>query len=331
MTRRGEFDLIHDLFAPLARRHPAALGLTDDAAVMPPPADGSHLVISVDTLVIGVHIRPEDPPESVARKALRVNLSDMAAMGATPTGLVLSAALSPALDDAWLEGFAAGLDADLSTWSLGLLGGDTVSTPGPASFSVTMLGTVPPGAHLTRSGGSPGEDLWVSGTIGDSALGLGVLTGDGPAPADPAHAAALARRYQVPEPRVALGQALRGLATAALDVSDGLVADLGHLARASGCAARLEAAAVPLSAAARATVGTDPAHLARVLTGGDDYELLFAAPRGQAAAVQAAAAGAGVAVTRIGRLDSGAVGTVAVVGSDGAPLTLARAGWVHRW
>jgi thiamine-monophosphate kinase len=327
MARRGEFDLIADVFRPLARRCPAALGLADDAAVLPPAPDGQATVVSADMLVAGVHFRPEDPPERVARKAVRVNLSDMAAMGAEPVGVLLAVALAPDQDDAWIDGFATGLEADLAAFRLGLLGGDTVSTPGPLTLSVTILGQTPPGAPLTRGGGHVGDDVWVSGTIGDAALGLRVLSG-ALTPADPAHAADLADRYHLPRPRVALGMALRGVATAALDVSDGLAADLGHLCAASGTGAVIEAARVPLSPAGAACLAADPALWDAILGGGDDYELVVSAPPDRAAAIEAAGRTAGVAVTRIGRLSEG--DGVRIVDAAGQPVTLGIAGWRHQ-
>jgi thiamine-monophosphate kinase len=328
MARRGEFDLIASVFAPLADVDPAARGLADDGAVLDPPPGGEKLVLSVDTLVSGVHFRPDDPPGDIARKAVRVNLSDLAAMGARPRGLLLAAAFSGQEDDAWIEAFAAGLRDDLARYGVGLLGGDTVATPGPASFTVTALGHVPADGVLGRAGGQPGETLWVSGTIGDSALGLDWLSGDMTALAAE-DGAWLAARYRVPDPPVALGEALRGLATAGLDVSDGLVADLGHLCRAGGCGAHLQAQAVPVSEAARRCLEADPARLVRVLTGGDDYQLLFSAPESRATAVRAAAERAGVSVTPIGRLEAGA--GVRVTDSAGRALDLTDGGWRHAW
>ncbi|MBB4264836.1 thiamine-phosphate kinase [Roseospira visakhapatnamensis] len=334
-TRRGEFDLINSLFAPLARRHPAALNLADDAAVLPPPEGGQHTVVSMDTLVSGVHFLPDDPADLVARKAMRVNLSDMAAMGARPLGVFLSVALSPAEGDAWMDRFTRGLEQDLGAFDVGLLGGDTVATPGPATFSITILGTVPPGTHLSRGGGRPGDHLWVSGTIGDSALGLRALQGD-LAFLDEDARASLADRYRLPCPRVALGIGLRGLATAALDISDGLSADLAHLCRASGCAARVSGPAVPLSAPARDCVSADPTWLDVVLGGGDDYELVFAAPPGRDAAIRALGDRLNIPVTRVGALVPAApeapdTPLVWVLDGNGAPLTLAATGYRHRW
>jgi len=328
MPRREEFDLIASVFAPLAGNDPAAGGLADDAAVLDAPPDGAQTVLSVDTLVAGVHFRPEDPPGRIARKALRVNLSDLAAMGARPRGILLSAAFSGDEDDAWIDAFAAGLAADLDAYGIALLGGDTVATPGPASFSVTAIGHVPAGAALRRGGGLPGDRVWVSGTIGDAALGLDVLSGALAIP-DQAARAALVDGYQVPDPPVALGEAMRGLATAALDVSDGLVADLDHLCRASSCGAHLEAPMVPLSAAVKDCLQRDPGLLERVLTGGDDYQLLFTAPDDAEAAILAAAARVGVAVTPIGWLTDGVGATV--IGADGGTMAMGSPGWRHGW
>ncbi|GHD47621.1 thiamine-monophosphate kinase [Thalassobaculum fulvum] len=328
----GEFERIDRFFAPLSQGAGGAFGLTDDAALLPEAADGSAWVVTVDALVAGVHFLPDDPPDLVARKALRVNLSDLAAMGAVPYGYTLALALPKGLPDpeSWLEGFARGLRADQDRYGIHLLGGDSVSTPGPVTLSITAFGSVARGGELRRSGASVGDDLWVSGTIGDAALGLGVLQGTLRVSA--ADAEILADRYRLPEPRVALGPALVGLATAGLDVSDGLVQDAGHIAERSGVALRIEAAAVPLSPAVRRCIdSSDPLRhdaLSGVLTGGDDYELLFAAPPASRDRVSEAAAAAGVQVTRIGRVEDGR--GVRVMAEDGRPLQgLERGGWNH--
>ncbi len=317
----GEFSLIARHFERLAG--PGSLGLSDDAAVLDPPP-GRQLVAAADAMVAGVHFLPDDPPETIGRKLLRVNLSDLAAMGAAPLGYLLTVALPHGTPDAWIAAFAAGLAADNAAFGVHALGGDTVSTPGPASLSLTILGTVAPGAALRRGGASPGDRLWVSGTLGDGALGLRVLRGELPADA----AGHLARRYRLPEPRLALGAALCGVATAAMDVSDGALQDLGHLCRASGCGATVEAASLPLSDAARAAVAADPALLPLVLGGGDDYELLFAAPPSRSEEVVARAAAAGTPVTAIGAFAAGPP-EVAVRGADGALLPAQRGGWSH--
>ncbi len=311
----AEFSLIARHFRPLAG--PGALNLEDDAAVLALPA-GRELVIAADAMVAGVHFLPDDPPGSIGRKLLRTNLSDLAAMGAAPLGYLMTTAFPQGTVDAWVAEFAAGLLLDQAEFGLHVLGGDTVSTPGPLTLSLTILGTCAPGRALRRHGARPGHQLWVSGSIGDGALGLRVLQGK--LPPDPF----LADRYRLPRPRLALGQALVGLASACMDVSDGLVQDLGHLCRASGCAATLRAAAVPLSAAAAA----HPALLPLLLTGGDDYELLFAAPPEAAPAIRAAAQAAHVPVACVGGFAAGPPG-VTVLGHDGAALALPKGGWSH--
>lgn len=321
MSLPAEFALIARHFRPLAGE--GALDLADDAAVLDIPP-GRRLVIAADAMVEGVHYLPDDPPETIGRKLLRANLSDLAAMGAAPLGYLMTTVLARGTPDDWIAGFARGLAEDQRDFGLTVLGGDTAATPGPTCLSLTILGTVAPGAVLRRAGARPGDDVWVSGTIGDGALGLRVLRGEVPGDA----AGHLARRYRLPEPRLALGQGIAGLARAGMDVSDGLVQDLGHLCRAAGCGAEIAAEAVPLSDAARGLLSTDPALLASVLIGGDDYELLFAAAPDAAAALCDAAGRAGVAITRIGRMVPGAP-EVTVVGADGQAMHLARGGWSH--
>ncbi|MCC6718539.1 MAG: thiamine-phosphate kinase [Acetobacteraceae bacterium] len=316
----GEFGLIYKHFRPLAG--PGGLDLGDDAAVFT-PAPGRDLVVAADAMVAGVHFLPDDPPDLIARKLLRTNLSDLAAMGAAPLGYLLTVSVRRDTPEAWFAGFAAGLAADQAEYGLALLGGDTTSTPGPASLSLTILGSAVSGTALRRTGARPGDEVWVSGTIGDGALGLLAATGQ----LDDA-TGFLAGRYRLPQPRVALGLRLAGIATAAMDVSDGLVQDLGHLCRGGGVSAVIEAALVPLSPAAAAAVAAAPGLLERCLCGGDDYELLLAVPAARAAALRAAAAACGVAVTRIGRFAAGA-SEVTVHGPDGAALPLASGGWSH--
>ncbi|ABC22620.1 thiamine-monophosphate kinase [Rhodospirillum rubrum F11] len=325
MARRGEFALIGEVFAPLAASCPAALGLGDDAAVLDWRGRGD-LVVSADALVCDVHFLADDPPDTIARKCLRTNLSDMAAMGAKPVGVLLTAALSPALDDAWMEGFARGLGADLADFSVGLLGGDTVSTPGPAQFSITILGSMDGHVPLTRSAAQVGDDLWVSGTLGDGALGLRVRQGQilGLAEDLRAH---LVERYRLPRPRVGLGLALRGLAHGCMDISDGLCADAGHLCAASRVGLVIDAPALPLSEAAATVIADHPALFQAVLGGGDDYELLFTAAVADRDAVAATTAATGVAVTRIGEVVAGSA--VDVRDADGKSVAVVAAGWSH--
>ena len=321
MTLPPEFSLIARHFRPLAG--PGALGLTDDAALLAPPL-GRELVLAADAMVEGVHFLPDDPPETLGRKLLRVNLSDVAAMGGVPLAYLMTTALPRGLPERWLPDFARGLAADQAEFGISVLGGDTVSTTGPVSLSLTILGHVAPGRALRRVGARPGDDVWVSGTIGDGMLGLAVLRGELPADAE-GH---LASRYRLPRPRLALGQGLAGLARAAMDVSDGLVQDLGHLCRAAGCAAEIRADAVPLSPAAAALLARDAALLPRLLTGGDDYELLFAADPADAPAIQRLAAATGVAATRIGQFVEGEAG-VTLLDAAGATMRLGKGGWSH--
>ena len=280
-TLPGEFELIARYFAPLAAGNAGALGLKDDAGLVT-PSPGCTQVVTTDTLVEGVHFLTADPARTVARKLLRVNLSDLAAMGARPLCYLLALSLSETAEAGWVEDFAAGLGADQQGFGVVLVGGDTTATPGPTNLTLTALGEVPSGEELRRSTARIGDSVYVSGTIGDAALGLRSLQG-GLAGLAEAAAAALAERYRLPIPRVSLGSALRRLASAAIDVSDGLIADIGHVCEASGVAARLERARLPLSDAAAMAVAADPASFDLVLAGGDDYELAFTArPEGLA-------------------------------------------------
>jgi thiamine-monophosphate kinase len=247
-------------------------------------------------------------------------------MGARPLAYVLALALPATVDEPWLARFAGALGEDQRRFAIALAGGDVVATPGPLTVAITALGEVEPGLALRRSGATPGEAVFVSGSIGDAALGLRALQGGLAAVPDSAREALVAR-HRLPEPRVALGQRLAGVASAAIDVSDGLVADLGHVCEASGVGAELRAPAVPLSEAARLAVAAEPALLARVLTGGDDYELLFTVRPSARAALAAAAREAGVAVSEIGVVTRGE--GVHVLDADGAPIALASGGYEH--
>lgn len=307
-----EFDRIARYFAPLAGD--GALGLRDDAAVIAPPA-GRDLVLSVDAMVAGVHFLFDDPPELVARKLLRVNLSDIAAKGAVPFGYLVTVSVPKSTPDSWFAAFAAGLKDDQERFGLSLLGGDTTSTPGPVSLSLTILGHVAPGSAVRRVGARAGDGVWVTGTIGDGALGLAVAQSR---LADPT--GFLLDRYRLPQPR--LGLPLAGLASAAMDISDGLVQDIFQMCRASGVAAEIQAPSVPLSPAALAA---GPKWSETCLTGGDDYELLLAIPPEHEAAF---AASVGIAVSRIGHMIDGQPG-VTVRGPDGLPMKLSSGGWSH--
>jgi thiamine-monophosphate kinase len=295
----GEDDLIARYFRPLAV-DPGAFGLIDDVAVLKNAAD--DLVVTTDAIVEGVHFLPTDPPDTIARKALRVNLSDIAAKGAQPAGFVLTLALRE-MNDAWLAPFARALGEDAAAFACPLLGGDTVSTPGPLMISVTAFGRVAEGRAVRRSGAQAGDRVVVSGTIGDAVLGLALLGGKMSGAA--IDAAALIERYRVPQPRDALAASVRDYATAAMDVSDGLAGDLAKLCKASGVTADIELRNIPLSAAARALTETGEVALEKLICGGDDFEILCTVPESRIAEFRRSAALAGVPVSVIGVIRPG--------------------------
>lgn len=324
--RPDEFELIERLFAPLAAEAPGALGLTDDAAFFA-PTPGMETVLTVDAIVEGVHFLADDPADSVAQKLLRVNVSDLAAKGAMPRGYLLVTSWRADTPLSWMEAFARGLRGDQALFGLSLWGGDTVSSPGPLTFSLTAIGEVPRGEMIRRGGARAGDGLYLTGTVGDGALGLAAAQGALVALDEP-DIAHLIGRYRRPEPRLAVGLRLRGLAHAALDVSDGLMADLGHLCAVSGVGARVEVASLPLSGAARRALAAEPALIETVLGGGDDYELLFAAPSDREGEIAGIAAETGVPIARIGRLADAREG-VAAIGADGRALSVKRLGFRH--
>lgn len=321
--RLDEFGRIRRFFAPLAG--PGGLGLTDDAALLECPP-GRRLVVTVDQAVEGVHYLPDDPPELVARKLLRRNLSDLAAMGAVPRHYLLTTALPKSRDDDWVRRFAEGLSHDQHRYRVELLGGNSTSTPGPASLSLTAIGEVDEGKEIRRNGARVGDRVWVSGTIGDAFLGLAVLRG-GHAELAPEHRAALAARYQLPDPRTELGPRLVGIAHAMIDISDGLLADLGHICEASGVAATVALAALPLSPAAQLVAAEDPRLPARLAAAGDDYELLFTASVDASATMAHLAANLDLPITEIGTIEPGA--GVRLVDADGDTVPVASTGWRH--
>ena len=298
--RPGEFELIARYFRPLAT-DPGALGLADDAALYRQHA-GDDLVVTADMVAEGVHFLADDAPESVARKALRVNLSDLAAKGAVPFAYLLSLALAEDWTEAWLKKFVSGLKADQARYHVSLIGGDTIRATAGLTVAVTAIGRVPKGRMVLRSGARPGDAVFVSGTVGDAALGLRVRRGGIAAPDGGKR---LVDRYLHPQPRLALAPVLRRHATGAIDVSDGLVGDLGHICEASGVGAEIEARRVPLSPAARRALAADGALMSTVLNGGDDYEILATVAQSAAGAFMRAAKAAGVPVTRIGQIVAG--------------------------
>ena len=324
-----EFALIAKHFAPLAAGFAGAYGLVDDVAVIA-PAPGHELVAKTDAIVAGIHFFADDPADLVAKKALRVNLSDLAAKGAVPRAYLLDLIVPRDVEESWIAAFARGLAADQAEYRIHLIGGDTDMTPGPATIAITALGEIATGRVIRRGGAAIGDGVYVTGSIGDGALGLKAVRGELPE-LEPRAAGFLIDRYRLPRPRVALGPHLVGIVSASLDVSDGLVADLRHLCEVSRVAAIVAAARVPLSPAARAAIRDDGDRLKAALTGGDDYEILFTAPASAAPAIAALSARLGVAVTAIGeivpRTPDG--GDVVVLDASGNAVPLDREGWQH--
>jgi thiamine-monophosphate kinase len=323
----GEERII-DLFRPLAK-HPGAFGLIDDCAAVTPPL-GHDLVLKADAIVGSVHFFTDDPAEDVARKALRVNLSDLAAKGARPLGFLLSLALPKDLGIEWVARFAKGLGDDADLYGCPLLGGDTVSTPGPVTIAITVFGSVPARTMVERGGAKAGDHVVVSGTIGDAALGVCLCRDKGLAKRwglSEAQAQYLVDRYRLPQPRNALAEAVRRHATGGMDISDGLVGDLDKMCRASGVAATIDSGKVPLSDAARAALAADPALIEPILTGGDDYEVLATVDDAKLATLLQAASASGVILTEIGRIEPGAVARV--LGAEGKVLSFKQDSYSH--
>jgi thiamine-monophosphate kinase len=313
-----EFDLINTYFKPLAKGFPGSLNLTDDAAVLDIPA-GFQLIITKDAISQGVHFIGNEAPSLIAKKLLRTNLSDLAAKGTTPYCYFLAGMLPKNTDEAWIKSFTSGLAEDQKLFGIHLAGGDTTSTLGSLSLSITALGLVPKNSALTRSRAKIGDDIYVSGTLGDSALGL--LSAQGKCP----HDAFLINRYQLPEPRLSLGQTLRGIANSCMDISDGLVQDLEHICKASNVGAVIEAHTLPLSAAAQ-KIGTLLA-LEAALSGGDDYELLFTVAPENAKNIAALAKKFALPIARIGKIANGK--KVRVIDESGKEIDIEKKGFLH--
>jgi thiamine-monophosphate kinase len=319
-----ELAIIDRFFRPLAGE--GAFRLLDDAGLLEIPS-GGDIVVTTDMIAKNVHFLADDPPAAIASKALRVNLSDLAAKGATPLSYVLSLGLDASVDEAWLSAFADGLRGDQQRFGITLLGGDTISVPEGPVISIAAFGIVPRGRMVHRSGGKPGDALYVSGAIGSATAGLALLKRE----AGPWNALLAAERetlvqcYRIPEPRTELAVTLVEFAAAAMDVSDGLVGDCDKLCAASGCSALIEAESVPLPPA---LTDIDEAILARLITAGDDYEILAAVPPHNEAGFRGAAEAVGVAVTRVGTLTEGSGPAQVMV--DGRPLPLNSRAYVHR-
>jgi thiamine-monophosphate kinase len=321
-----EFSLIHHYLRPLSQGFEGALDLSDDAAVIPSKS-GSDIIITKDALSQGIHFIGTESPQHIAQKALRVNLSDLAAMGAEPVAYFLALMLPKNTPHEWVGEFAKGLADDQKQFGVHLAGGDTISTQGPLSFSITAAGYIPSGYALRRNRARAGDIIYMSGTLGDSALGLKLLQKTiGANPSDTSRAF-LEKRYLLPEPRIALGRALMGIADAAMDISDGLVQDLGHICKASNVSATIEQAKIPLSPAAAELVENDEKLWETILTGGDDYELLFTAPADKKFAIAALAAELHIPITAIGSVGEGS--GVTVLDEAGEPVKLSKAGFKH--
>jgi len=320
----AEDHLIARFFKPLAS-HRGALDLSDDAAFLTLPS-GCDLVLKADAIIGGIHFFPDDAAHTVASKALRVNLSDLAAKGARPLGFLLSLAIPKGIGEDWLSGFAEGLRGDSVLFGCPLFGGDTDRTPGPITVSIAMFGTVPEGTMVRRAGAMPGDRVFVSGTIGDAALGVMVRGGKSWKLSE-AQRKHLLSRYLLPQPRNALAETVRTHANAAMDISDGLVGDFAKLCRVSGVSADIEVARIPVSDAAKAVITSDPAILETAITGGDDYEVICTVPAAKADSFRAAAKAAQVAVTEIGEIKAGK--GARFLDGEGQALTFKRASFSH--
>jgi thiamine-monophosphate kinase len=325
----GEDDLVGEFLAPLAAGFPGALGLKDDCAVLA-PAPGMDLVLKTDPVVAGLHFFPDDDPADIAWKALAVNVSDLAAKGATPRLYLMALSLPEAPERAWMTKFAAGLAEAQRAFGIHLAGGDTDRTPDHFSICVTVVGEVPSGRMVRRAAATAGQVIYVSGSLGESALGLALRTDATLAARLGLSADTAARaigRYLRPEPRIGLAAALLGHAGAAMDLSDGLLKDLGRMCRASGVGARVMAVDLPLSPGVQRAIEAEPARIGTAVAAGDDYEILATVAPTSCANFEAAARSAGVAVTRIGEIT--AAPEVYVLGADGVPLSPAQQGWDH--
>ncbi len=331
----NEFDLISTYFSPLSAKVEGALHLTDDAAIIPPPGAGYVSVVTTDNITEGVHYPKamhfytgeEFTPADVARRLVRVNLSDIAAVGGTPHYYLIAAVFSRTVDEHWIAQFAQGLQKEQEIYGITLIGGDTVRHHGPTSLSLTMIGQVRKDRVITRAGAKAGDRIFVTGTIGDSALGLKALQGELKG-ISAEHRSFLVNRYRLPEPRVDIGKKLGNLAHAAIDVSDGLLADLGHICECSKVGAKVYRNNIPLSEAARQAIYSDSALWEIVLTGGDDYELVFTAPEDARGTIEKYAKSFRLRISEIGEMTAEVSGVV-ILDSKGKELSFAKTGFTH--
>ena len=321
----NEFEFIASQLKPLASAFTGALNLGDDAAVLT-PEKGQEFVVTTDALTAGVHFFAKDPPHLIAQKCLRVNLSDIAAMGAAPYCYSLALMLPEQTSQGWLSEFCDGLRADQDDHNVHLSGGDTTSTNGPLSVAITMIGTVPAGKALKRSTARIDDDIWVTGTIGDAAMGLQALKGALPT-IDAAARHSLVRRYHVPQPRNRIAPTLRNVATSAIDISDGLAADLGHICEASGVSAQISASKIPVSDHVLSLLNTSDVTLEALLRGGDDYELLFTANPKRNREVNMLSSEFNLKISKIGTVTTDLESVL--INQDGTMLTLSRRGFRH--
>ncbi|MFL2770459.1 MAG: thiamine-phosphate kinase [Rhodospirillaceae bacterium] len=326
MSGISEFELIDQLLKPLTNGISGAFALSDDAATLGSLGAGQVHVVTKDALAVGVHMLADDPPGDIARKALRVNLSDLAAMGAIPSGFFMALCLGQDTNEKFIRGFVRGLAKDSIRFEIPLLGGDVVRHSGPFLVTITAVGTATEVELLRRSGAQIGDGLWVSGSIGDSALGLLAATDKLQIVSDQ-YRSDLIQRYRVPKPRIALGQALAGVANACIDISDGLIADVGHLCSESGLMCHLNADNIPLSSQVRSVISFEPSLLSTIMNGGDDYELAFAVSGGHEDTLKRIAKSLDVQITKIGLFCEGK--GVEVVGENCASIAIARNGYQH--
>jgi len=324
-NRPSEFDLIEKLFVPLAKSHAGAAELKDDCATLS-VSQGCEALYSMDTLVEGVHFFKDDPANLIAKKLLRVSLSDLASSGGTPKGYLLALSLPPDISYEWLQSFVAGLSDDQTEYNITLLGGDTTSTVGPLTLSLTAVGEVPTGKVVRRSGAVAGDDIFVTGTIGDAAIALKLFGEIGREAASDKYPD-LCDRYVLPQPRTALGPLMVGTASACVDVSDGLLADLGHICDASGVGAMVFQSDIPVSSTASLILEEQQEYWELVLGGGDDYELLFTAASENREIMQRLGQQARVSITRIGAVVSER--RISFLNGEGEQLTIENTGWKH--